>query len=115
MSWFTKIRDDIDYWFGEEESNVAAFLKPIIDDVVATGKTEILTDIADGLPTVAAALVSGGASAAMTAAEGIVKTTVESQAVTLATTTVTSLAASLAAQAQAAASAIPTPATTPPS
>ncbi len=114
MSFWTSLVNTVESWLGTEEKKVASFLKPIIDDVVNTGKTDILEDIAAGLPTVAAALTGNGLAAAVTAAESFIKTTVEQQGVTLATTTVTTLANSLAAQAQAAAAPVaPTPAPIP--
>lgn len=93
---------DVESWIGVSEKLVISFLKPIISAVVATGKTEILGDIVAAAPAVAAAFATGGESAAVTAAVGVVDTVVKAQAIQLGTSTVTALGAALAATAAAA-------------
>lgn len=99
--------------FTSDEEKVVAYLQPLVQAVISTGKTDILTDIANGLPTVTAALVSGGETAAVTAAETVVKSVIEPQAIALGESAITGLAASLAASAAASAAPAPTPAPTP--
>jgi hypothetical protein len=101
MDTFADILADIENWLGIEEKKVVAFLKPIITDVVAAGKQDLLADITSDAPAVAAAFVSGGAPAALAIGVTDVTTQLEAQGKALAATTVTALAAAAVASAQA--------------
>ena len=102
---------DIESWFSSEESKVAAFLNPIIQDVVSAGKADLLQDVEVDAPTIATAFATGGSTAAIAAAETTITAQLSTQGTQLAQTTITALASAAVASAQAASA---TPASTPP-
>lgn len=110
MDTIEDVIQDVESWLGIEEKKVVTFLKPIIIDVVAAGKQDLLADIESDAPAVAAAFVSGGPPAALAIGVTDITTQLESQGKALAATTVTALASAAVATAQATASVIPTPA-----
>lgn len=87
-------------WFSVEQQKLASFLYPVFQDAVILIKNDLLADIIDGVPVVAAAL-GGGIPAALEAAEGFILPVLEKQGVTLATTTLAVIKNALVAQAQA--------------
>lgn len=87
-------------WFSVEQQKLASFLYPVFQDAVTIVKNDLLADIIDGVPVVAAAL-AGGIPAALEAAEGFIIPVLEKQGVALAETTLNVLKNALVAQAQA--------------
>lgn len=96
------IKADIDSahdWASLEFVRVAAFFKPIIDDIIAAGKTDFLKDIAADAPLVASAFVTGGSSAALASGISAIIAQLEAQGSALADQTITAVGAALAARA----------------
>lgn len=93
-------------WFGVEEQRIASLLYPIFQDAKQLVERDLLHDIIEGVPIVAAALTgaTGGVSEAVVlglkAAEEFLLPLLAKQGVTLAATTVNSLSNALVAQAQ---------------
>lgn len=104
MDIIAKIKNDmitLEDWLSLELAQTAAFFKPILQEIEAVGKKDLLTDIALDAPLVAAAYVAGGPVAAIASATASVETQLKQQAVSLSQQTVTAIAAGLAAQATA--------------
>lgn len=98
--WLHNAWQNLLSWFGVEEQKFASFLYPIFKDVKQVIEKDLLKDVIDGVPVVAAALMDG-IPAALVAAEQFIVPLLESQGLALAKTTIGALANALVAQAQA--------------
>lgn len=108
--WLKTAWTDLLHWFGVEEQKLASFLYPIIKDGAKLAENDLLHDVIDGIPVVAAAL-AGGLPAALTAAEEFLLPVLTKQGVELEQTTIKAISAGMVAQAQASlASVAPSPA-----
>ena len=60
--------DAFEAWLTTDAKKVVTALKPLIDSIVAAGKADIVADVETDIPSVAAALLTGGEAAALTTA-----------------------------------------------
>lgn len=100
------IEAEFDSLVGDLETDtkkVIAFFKPVITDIVAAGKADLLQDVVTDAPALATAYVSGGTTAVVASLTADSAQLV-SQGKALATTTIEAIASAAAATAQAAAS-----------
>lgn len=106
--WLKTAWTDFLTWFDTEEQQIASFLYPIFQDAKVLVQEDLLGDIIDGVPIVAAAITGATGTLpeiltiAETAAKDFLLPLLEKQGVTLEQTTVNTLANALVAQAQAA-------------
>lgn len=99
-TWLKTAWTDLLSWFSTEEQKLASFFYPIFQDGVQIVKKDLLTDVIDGVPIVAAALSGNGIAAGLAAAEAYILPILEKQGLALAQTTINTLANALVAQAQ---------------
>jgi hypothetical protein len=99
-TWLHTAWTDLLSWFGTKAQKVASFLYPIFQDAEQLVEKDLLKDIINGIPVVAAAL-TGGFPAALAAAEAFVLPLLKAQGVELGQATVGVLTHALVAQAQA--------------
>lgn len=98
--WLHTAWTDLLHWFGVEEQKLASFLYPVLQDAKQIVEKDLLKDIINGVPVVAAAL-TGGYSVALEAAEAFIVPILTAQGLELAKHTVGALSNALVGQAQA--------------
>jgi len=96
--------DAVEVWRGVEEKKVVSVLKPIIQDVIAAGKQDLLQDIIADTPAAVAAEITGGPAAAIGVTATALGVQLDAQVKALAQTILTAVASAVVASAQAAAS-----------
>lgn len=103
-AWLKEAWTDFLSWFGVEEQKIASFLYPIFLDAKQLVESDLMHDIIDGVPAVAAALFPEGGTmdlaAGLKAAEDFLLPLLEKQGVELAHTTINTLSNGMVAQAQ---------------
>jgi len=101
-----KIEADVaafEAWMTTDAKKVVTALKPLINSIVAAGKADIVADVETDIPSVAAALLTGGEVAALTTAGAEITTQLATQGKQLEQTAITGLAATAVAAAKASA------------
>lgn len=98
--WLKNAWTDLLHWFGVEEQKLASFFYPILRDGKQIIEKDLLKDVIDGVPIVAAAL-TGGYSVALEAAEAFILPVLTAQGLDLAKHTIGALSNALVGQAQA--------------
>ena len=92
---------DLLSWFGVEAQKLASFLYPTFKNTRDLIKKDFLVDVIALVPAVAAAILSGGLSAALELAESLLLPLLAKQGIELAQTDINILSNGLVAQAQA--------------